>query len=92
MSEEPYVSPCNAILNSVAEYHRCRRIPAPGSLRCWQHGGRRKAEPVPAKCGWCGEDCPPGHAYCCPACETRFLQRHCRPCLQELRDWPESHA
>lgn len=92
MSEEPYVSPCNAILNSVAEYHRCRRMPAPGSLRCWQHGGRRKSEPVPAKCGWCGEDCPPGHAYCCPACETRFLQRHCRPCLQDLRDWPESNA
>lgn len=86
---KPYQQPCNARLRSTAEVHRCQRIPAEGSKHCWQHGGRRKREPAPALCGWCGKPSPAGHVYCCRDCERLFLSRHCRPCLQDLREWPE---
>lgn len=41
---QPYRVPCGAILNSVAEFHRCQRIPADGYRYCWQHGGPTKRE------------------------------------------------
>lgn len=58
--------------------------------RCIVWGLAKELPAIGAPCGWCGMPVPQtGKTYCSGDCEGKFLQRHCRPALQDRREWPE---